>query len=424
MDIYNICSKHFGDRYLQSFINSTGTRTQCDVCDKVRNCVSVNEIAQRIEGDLRREFDDPWGAGFSYDSEEGELVGGSQYETNELIEREAAIEPYEVVEAICQKIDNSEWASLDWQLPQSDYMRYGWQEFRMMVKHRMRFVFFSEKNHHLISENESDRLHPQSVLQEVGKLIKAQGITTSFEPGELHLFRARQHKQNEKVHTAAALGAPPIEYAQANRMSPEGISMFYGSFDRDTCIAEVTDYERRTSSVSSGKFTNRVTLRLIDFSKPLKGPSIFNPSYNRKAKYLREGVIFLQNFIHDLQQPLSNKDAYIEYVPTQVVCEYLRYMYAGGQVDGLIYGSVKNPGGRCVVLFVDNKQGIDEASLAAMIPVGHSLSHGSDSPKLVLLGKSVVRNSIRRLRIQRKKQLEQQQAEFERIVGEQLSSLI
>lgn len=409
MDIQHVCSKHFGDKHLKSFVKATGTRTLCDVCHKMLICVGVKEIAQRIEQDLSREYDEPWAAGMPYDKEEREFIGGGQYETNELVEREAAIEPYDVVEAICQEIENTELVSLDWQMRDSEYMRYGWQEFQQMVMHRMRFVFFSEKNHRLISEDEMDFLHPQNVLQEVGKLIKNLNIVASFEPGDLRLFRARQHKPNEKANTAAALGAPPVGVAQANRMSPAGISMFYGAFDSATCLAEVTNYDWRASSVSYGEFTNRVPLKLIDFLKPFKAPSLFNPDYNDRAKRLRESVVFLQDFLSDLQQPISTKkDApHIEYVPTQIVCEYLRYMYEGGQVDGLIYGSVKNRGGRCVVLFVDNTEAVDEVPLAPVKSAEEIFPRVSDSPKLLLMAKSVVRTSGRRLQIQRKKLLDQ-----------------
>jgi hypothetical protein len=412
MNIQHICSKHFGDKYLKSFIKATGTRTLCDVCHKMLKCVGVKEMAQRIEQDLSREYDEPLAAGMSYDKEEGEFIGGGQYETNELVEREAAIEPYEVVEAICQEIENTELVSLDWQLRDSEYMRYGWQDFQQMVMHRMRFVFFSEKNRRIISENEMDSMHPQNILREVGKLIKSLNIVVSFEPGDLRIFRARQHTPNEKANTAAALGAPPVAVAQANRMSPAGISMFYGAFDSPTCLAEVTNYDWRASSVSYGEFTNRVPLKLIDFLKPLKAPSLFNPDYNYKAKRLRESVVFLQNFLSDLQQPISTKkDApHIEYVPTQIVCEYLRYMYGGGQVDGLIYGSVKNRGGRCVVLFVDNTEAVDELPPAPVESAEDTFSRVSESPKLVLVAKSVVRTSGRLLQAHRKKLIDQKQA--------------
>ncbi len=405
MAIHYVCSKHFGDKYLKAFIRRTGTREFCDVCQQTKTCVDIPTLATRIEENLRREYEDPWATGFSRDDESGELIGGTIYDKYELVEREALIEPYEVVEAVCKEIDNADWANLDWLLSESEYMEYGWQEFREVVKHRMRFVFFSEKNHSLISNNDYNRLHPQDVLQTVGSLLQSQSITITHEPGMLRLYRARQHSPSDIVNTAAALGAPPVQYAQANRMSPAGIAMFYGAFDVATCLAEITDYDKKTSSVSYGLFTNQVSLRLIDFSLPLTSPSIFNPDYSEKAKRLREGAIFLNNFIRDLQQPIEKKDPHIEYVPTQVVCEYLRFMYEGGQIDGLAYDSVKNPGGKCIVLFIDNSESVDEAPVALAAPDTDPYPRVSNTPKLMLKANSVKRHSMRHLRTQRQAQL-------------------
>jgi len=421
MAIKYLCNSHLKDKYLKAFIRISGTREWCDVCRKVKTCVDIPTLATRIEEDLRREYDDPWAAGFSRDDESGELIGGNIYDKYELVEREASIELYEIVEAICQEMDTTDWASRDWLLPESEYMEYGWQEFRRVVKHQMRFVFFSEKNHNLISNNDYNSLHPQDVLQTVGALLKSQNITTMHEPGMLSLYRARQHCPGDIVNTAAALGAPPVQYAQANRMSPAGIAMFYGAFDAATCLAEITDYDKRTSSVSYGIFTNQVPLRLIDFSLPLTSPSIFNPDYSRKAKRLREGAIFLTNFIRDLQQPIEKKDPHIEYVPTQVVCEYLRYMYKGGQIDGLAYNSVKNPGGKCVVLFIGNSESVDEVPAALASPATAYYPHVSDTPKLILKTNSVKRQSMRHLRTQRQAQIDHKRAQEQEFFDQLLS---
>ncbi|WP_171025824.1 HEPN-associated N-terminal domain-containing protein [Hymenobacter jeollabukensis] len=391
MIIETVCSKHFADQYLRAFINQTGTRQLCDVCQESRKCADVAAIAQRIEQDLRREYEPLWQSDLPYNPDEDRFPFGPPIDTNELIESETSIDPYEIIEAICKEIETKEWARQDWILPQSDYMRYGWQSFSRIVKHRMRFVFFSEKNHRLFSDIDSDSLHPQEVLKEVGKLIKWLKITHEYPPGSLNLVRARQHMRNEAPKNADSLGAPPDKYAQANRMSPAGISMFYGAFDKETCLAEIVDYDWKASSVTYGSFTNRVALRLIDFSMAFKFPSLFNPGYNGNANYLREGIVFLNAFVQDLRKPISKKDVHIEYVPTQIVCEYLRYMYAGGQIDGLIYESAKHRGGRCVVLFVDNKESIDEG-----VPAG-DIARRVTAPKLVLQAKSVTRVSFKRL---------------------------
>lgn len=53
----------------------------------------------------------------------------------------------------------------------------------------------------------------------------------------------------------------------------------------------------------------------------------------------------------------------VEYVPTQVVSEYFRTIFArdyGVTAQGLLYGSAANEGGICCALFVEREHCVDE----------------------------------------------------------------
>jgi thiamine transporter ThiT len=52
----------------------------------------------------------------------------------------------------------------------------------------------------------------------------------------------------------------------------------------------------------------------------------------------------------DLSKPIRRYDSKIEYVPTQFICEFLRYVIGA---DGIIFNSSLNPEGQNVVLFDD-----------------------------------------------------------------------
>lgn len=74
----------------------------------------------------------------------------------------------------------------------------------------------------------------------------------------------------------------------------------------------------------------------------------------------RSGVarrIFLRGFAGELSRPVERDDAeHVECVPTQIVTEYLRYVfrdYGADPVDGLVFASAQTQGGRCIVLFAD-----------------------------------------------------------------------
>jgi hypothetical protein len=131
-------------------------------------------------------------------------------------------------------------------------------------------------------------------------------------------------------------------------MSPSGISMFYGALDLTTCAQEVVDETWKDSEITSARFRNNKKLKLIDFTKTQIVPSLFDDS----KRHLRITAKFLRMFLKDMSVPIRPDDSdHIDYVPTQVVAEFLKHELG---VDGIVYSSVKNPGGKCVALFFGN----------------------------------------------------------------------
>ncbi|WP_394803579.1 RES family NAD+ phosphorylase [Niabella hibiscisoli] len=85
-------------------------------------------------------------------------------------------------------------------------------------------------------------------------------------------------------------------------------------------------------------------------SKLPASPSVFNQSKRKKFA----DVIFLKNFIHDLSKPIDRDGkVHIDYVPTQIVTEFFRYMF-NRKVAGIIYPSSRNTGNNAMVLFYDH----------------------------------------------------------------------
>ncbi|WPX17187.1 RES family NAD+ phosphorylase [Pseudomonas sp. 10S4] len=144
-----------------------------------------------------------------------------------------------------------------------------------------------------------------------------------------------------------------------NRMSPVGIPMFYGAFDLNTAIREIYEPDNaKGKKVASGEFTALRNLRVVDLSKSLPIPSLFDPKLQTLRNYYR----FMNNFINDFTKPIERSDrAHAEYVPTQVVTEYFRHVYRtgdGAQIDGIIYPSSKT-GQKAIVIFADSAACID-----------------------------------------------------------------
>jgi hypothetical protein len=56
-------------------------------------------------------------------------------------------------------------------------------------------------------------------------------------PAGFKFFRGRTHQKKKKYRDARDLGSPPPDKANANRMSAEGISVFYGAGDHATALS-------------------------------------------------------------------------------------------------------------------------------------------------------------------------------------------
>lgn len=82
--------------------------------------------------------------------------------------------------------------------------------------------------------------------------------------------------------------------------------------------------------------------------------------------------IFLKRFNKEVTKPVAQDDKDIEYIPTQVLTEYLRYMfkdYKRRTIDGIIYGSSQEAKNKNLVLFCNQKASRKYIELAAPIKV-------------------------------------------------------
>lgn len=169
------------------------------------------------------------------------------------------------------------------------------------------------------------------------------------------VFRARHLSQQVRDCAQAHMfGAPPKEMATAGRMNPAGIPYFYSALDAATAIAEIGTPPAARFPVAAEFLINR-PLRVIDFTQLPREPSIF--ALDRKQE--REQVMFLTGFVQSITQPVT-KDGreHIDYVPSQVVCEYLAqvaFQDGGEPLDAVIFPSSVSNGGINLVIFPSGK---------------------------------------------------------------------
>ena len=364
MKVKSICTSHLDDRFLVAFINEHGTQGCCDYCQEDGIVVGIDDLAEFIEAVIRQEYDDPYNQGVptfpEATSYEDMFPGLTISSTTEVLEDELDVDDFKIIEDLSKFIDNDFWCDIDsmWGPTTDEYLKVGWDEFKTILKYKVRFLFFNESFKDVYKDEYEDYLNPYLVLPELVKIIKELDLYQSYSAGWLTVFRSRQHDSKLVANSAYRLGSPPEATAKANRMSPPGISMFYGAMDSVTCMKEKIDLSWKNSVLTTGTFTNLVDLVLIDFTKITKVPSIFDVRFQGRRPIIK----FLLSFCNDLSIPVvPDETVHIEYIPTQVVTEYIKvFLGSESKVAGFIYNSVKNPGGKCTVLFIPNDEITDK----------------------------------------------------------------
>jgi len=265
----------------------------------------------------------------------------------------------------------SEWRPLRRYDPEpEDFFSYRWDEFADAVKYRTRYVYYRvntdwQKDINKRNWNRNSRfgrIRPSHVIEEVLDKISYLNLTQTISPGTI-IWRARN--ANDLLSTPEELGPPSIEQALAStRMSPVGIPVFYGSFDRETAIAETLQTEKAngvSKFITVGGWKTIQEFRVLNLAEIPAMPSLFDT----KMRRLRSTVSFLESFSDEISRPiLKDGCEHIEYVPTQVFTEYIKYVYRdqeGRGLDGILYKSTVREGGINCVLFITKEDCLNYA---------------------------------------------------------------
>ena len=166
-------------------------------------------------------------------------------------------------------------------------------------------------------------------------------------------WRGRQSKSSEELdkmlkYPVQELGPPPPRVAKPGRMNAQGISVFYGAKDKTTCLAELR--APVGSYVVMAKFELLKPVRLLDL-KALENLYVeeihFDPDYlDRQGR-----AAFLRRLAREFSRPVMPGDEDVDYLPTQVVAEYLSSK-ANSPLDGMLYPSSQaGEEGQNLVLF-------------------------------------------------------------------------
>lgn len=345
-----VCSDCFDDDYLKTFIDDTVESRRCSYCGKrsrSKNIAApIDGVIERVFKAISSRYGEAWASGCSWDNEDDRYINETQ-DTDDLLQQYLELSndaSGELYQDILNAFPSWDWSSTEpWSATDAEVLQWGWDRFVQAIKHQRRFFFTRQKK----VEQDREDLDPGSMLEEFGRRCANNGLIVKIPKGtEILRCRPRAGKA-ERFTKARELGPPPERFAKQNRMSPAGISMFYGGDDKKTTLAEMPEVPK---FYAIGSFTTLRSLNVLDLIN-VRAPSIFDMTDGSDYDW----ALFMSQFLRDFSSPIERDDRiHIDYVPTQVITEYLRDVEIDdGRVDGIKYRSARKKGGICYVLFID-----------------------------------------------------------------------
>ena len=349
-----VCSHHIKDDYIKKFILDNGKKGKCDYCECNRKVIELSEVLKLIVVGIDYYYEDANDSRYLRKSGKHGLDGDT-FDSYDLFyeDKLGLLIDFDLLEDIHEYLKTdiiyclkNEYTS------ESEYYHSAWNNLKEIVKTKARFVFHFDKQF-----SSFNSANPIEVLNKVQNSISHFKLFRTIETSE-KLYRCRQHENKNEIDDKGINIAsnPTANCKSNNRMSPAGISMFYCSPHKDICVNEVVNFSNKSKPYYTTAFFNpKNKLKLVDLTKLTELPSAFDEKNNWQI----ETLFFLKDFIKDISKPIVENDAIIDYVPTQIVTEYIRYN-PKLNVDGLIYPSSTDNSKENYVLFMDHEESIKE----------------------------------------------------------------
>ena len=355
------CINCFSDSEIKRFIESYERIGNCDYCQSSNVHIGdVDDVGHFIMEGFERYYENAANQ-VGYDSSDD----GYQLPTSDIAEillYEEAIfgETLNDPDSLLKDLvinDGTPYVRKDPYGPPSgdpDEIRY-WGNFCKTVKTQQRFTTFLSSE----DEDQYDYSQPKNFLYHLANNFMPSLIDV-LQP-RTKIYRARINNENrELLHQD--LTSPSQQRSRNSRMSPAGISFFYGGLTPEVCIHEVRPSVAENVIVAEFEVIQK--LFVLNLATEFEARrSIFDPEYSFYYEvYFKP---FLEHFVVDISKPIRKTDNEIEYVPTQVFTEFIKainfrkhYYYPdenGNEsdifVDGVIFKSSIMKDGMNLVLF-------------------------------------------------------------------------
>ncbi|XHF32947.1 RES family NAD+ phosphorylase [Pseudomonas chlororaphis] len=354
-----ICFECVGDSFLQRMIINAGKKGECLTCGKNQLSIELESLANEVAKILSDtveigDYHDIWDIESDRISHTEQSGDPLNYFVTEILRLEDEDDP--LIDLVMDKFVGQSPGDESF-FDHENYSRktivpfeteLNWIQFQSELMHKRRF--FNEKAKRFLEWlfDGIDSYHVWGF---------GPGVVRTLTPDECEpIYRARDctppKDESQKIigDPANQLAAPPKELAPTGRMSPAGVPVFYGAFERETCIAELRPPVG--GKVISGEFRLTKDARVLDFTALEDAYdrtviSYFDPEFIRKVERRQ----FLKDFHGVISHPVV-PDQEHEYLKTQVIAEYLATQHSPN-FDGVIFASAqaKHDNGRNIVLF-------------------------------------------------------------------------
>jgi hypothetical protein len=377
-----VCADCLNDTYLGKWVTQNATNKKCTYCGKggqKRISVNIGDLSYHMAGIINQDWADPANE-LPYDGREGGYQG-QVFNPWELLD-EIGFEPvnWDILDHIASNLMGHDWCRKNYfETHPEENLLYGWNDFCKAVCHSRRFTFWTDNKSRRDPEDRTDPPPPRKMLREIRRAVEGLHMLQEVPVGTVY-WRAREKKSLSKFTAPSDFTSPPVEFAlQPNRMSPAGIPMFYGAEAMLTAAFEVEGGKSVTKDMYAASFETLRPLKILDLYC-LRRASYFSTD----TRDLWHRARFLEKFSAAISKPIDrDKRLHIDYVPSQVFTEYVRYeMCHDKSIDGIRYpSSIDNS--PCVVLFFEQEDCMQmpEGRLPSLRYVKGTLQRVSKKPK-------------------------------------------
>lgn len=357
-----VCQACFEDRHIREAIERNCDTDHCDYCGANGEAVAAAPLASVVEfilGQLELEYAAA-DQTLPRDPETKErMFPEDEFDTRTMLELYVDLglpndDDGTLIADISEALPEQDWCLINpLGVRDDEAIGSSWNAFKHIVMHERRFFFHRYQDEALeygLTWGEA-RYDPSDLLDAIGHFARDHGLLTRLPKGT-SWYRVQSMQAKDTNFDARRMGPPPLEHANLpNRMSPVGIPMFYGAAETETALAEVAADVGR---FACGRFETLRDIVVLDVRQPTEIPSLFDPNLAKDRAIAK----FMQSFIEEFSKPIDREQRpHIDYLPTQVVTEYVRTMMSADNdqpIEGVLYRSSRN-GRDAVVLFATNE---------------------------------------------------------------------